>query len=300
MSKAKLADLVTQVPDDDDELPQIAAPPQSGKAVRRFCGLCRFAFPGKSSNQVPKLASVLPTATEQEDREDKVPKRQEQPPAATPSAAAPAAPLEPDQVTAAPEREASHLGPQVGKNVGRKTLVLDLDETLVHSSVRAVPNADIVITVELEGENHHVYVRKRPGVDEFLLQAAVHYEIVVYTASMAKYANPLLDELDQSGVISWRLFREACTRYSGGYVKDLSRLGRDLRHVIILDNSPTCYALQPDNAIPIKTWKDDMSDRELLDLIPILNSLAGVDDVPFVLRQIVWAADNDLEEEPDQ
>jgi len=189
--------------------------------------------------------------------------------------------------------EPPQLGPQTGDNIGRKTLVLDLDETLVHSSFRVVQNADITITVEIEGEFHQVYVRKRPGCDEFLIRVAQLYEVVIYTASMSKYANPLLDKLDTFNVCTFRLFREACTRHSSGYVKDLSRLGRDLKHVIIIDNSPTCYLLQPDNAIPIRTWRDDIHDRELLDLIPILYSLADVDDIPKVLLQIIWAAEEE-------
>mmetsp|Transcript_66976 Transcript_66976/g.193543 ORF Transcript_66976/g.193543 Transcript_66976/m.193543 type:complete len:362 (-) Transcript_66976:172-1257(-) len=200
-----------------------------------------------------------------------------------------------DRIWGPHRNEAPQLGPQIGKDVGRKTLVLDLDETLVHSSFRVTPGADIIITVELEGEHHKVYVRKRPGVDEFLIKVAQMYEVVVYTASMAKYANPLLDELDKSCTVGFRLFREACTRHTSGYVKDLSKLGRDLKGVIIIDNSPICYALQPDNAIPIRTWRDDMSDRELMDLIPILYSLAEVDDIPTVLKQIVWAPDEEDE-----
>jgi len=189
--------------------------------------------------------------------------------------------------------EPPQLGPQVGANVGRKTLVLDLDETLVHSSFRSTTSADIVITVELEGEHHKVFVRKRPGVDRFLMEVGQIYEVVVYTASMAKYANPLLDELDRHQYVHWRLFRESCTRHTSGYVKDLSKLGRDLKNVIIIDNSPICYALQPDNAIPIRTWRDDMSDQELRDLIPILQSLSEVEDIPSVVKQVVWAPDDE-------
>lgn len=183
------------------------------------------------------------------------------------------------------------LGPQVGPNVGRKTLVLDLDETLVHSSFRATTRSDIIITVELEGELHNVYVRKRPGVDEFLQSVTQLYEVVIYTASMSKYADPLIDELDPANTILHRLFREACTRCASGYVKDLSKLGRDLKDVIIIDNSPLCYALQPENAIPIKTWRDDVSDQELIDLIPILYALATVDNIPVVLKHIMSSAD---------
>lgn len=194
----------------------------------------------------------------------------------------------------------NQLGPQAGPNIGRKTLVLDLDETLVHSSFRAVASADIVIDVEIEAELHKVYVRKRPCCDEFLLESSKLYEIVVYTASMSKYASPLLDKLDIHGVCHWRLYREACTKLSGGYAKDLARLGRDLKNVIIIDNSPVCYSLQPDNAIPIQTWRDDPDDRELLDLIPILQSLSDVDDIPQVLRQIIWTPDDDVLPERDE
>lgn len=188
-----------------------------------------------------------------------------------------------------PAREVGQLAPQTGRNVGRKTLVLDLDETLVHSSFRMVQTADIVISVELEGEHHRVFVRKRPGVDEFLWKVAQVFEVVVYTASMAKYANPLLDELDRDSVVTFRLFREACTKHANGYVKDLSKLGRNLKDVIIIDNSPTCYSFQPHNAIPIKTWREDPQDHELLDLVPILYSLKDVEDVPQVLTQLVWS-----------
>jgi len=185
-----------------------------------------------------------------------------------------------------------HLAPQSGHNAGRKTLVLDLDETLIHSSFRVVHTADIIISVELEGEYHRVFVQKRPHVDEFLLKVAQVFEVVVYTASMAKYANPLLDELDRDCVVTFRLFREACTKQPNGYVKDLSKLGRNLKDVIIVDNSPTCYSFQPNNAIPISTWRDDPLDHELMDLVPILYSLKDVEDIPKVLTELVWGQED--------
>eukprot|EP00747_Dinoflagellata_sp_TGD_P025759 gnl/TRDRNA2_/TRDRNA2_131463_c0_seq4.p1 gnl/TRDRNA2_/TRDRNA2_131463_c0~~gnl/TRDRNA2_/TRDRNA2_131463_c0_seq4.p1 ORF type:complete len:300 (+),score=70.46 gnl/TRDRNA2_/TRDRNA2_131463_c0_seq4:164-1063(+) len=181
------------------------------------------------------------------------------------------------------------LPPLSEQHKGRRTLVLDLDETLVHSSFRKVERADIVINVELEGEHHPVFVLKRPFVDEFLVKMAELYEVVVYTASMSAYANPLMDQLDKLNLCTYRLFREACTRSSGGYMKDLSKIGRNLDHVIIIDNSPICYALQPYNAIPIQTWKHDPKDRELLDLIPILTALADVESIPVVLKEVIWA-----------
>jgi len=267
-----LAALVTQAPPE----PQLAAPATEEATQQAPCP-CRCIFSSRTPE--PKLAAVVPVHEETKANDVVKPVAQVQ--------------QQEEQVQDAVVEPPGgwDLGPQVGINIGRKTLVLDLDETLVHSSFRVVHSADIVITVELEGEHHRVFVRKRPGVDEFLARVAQLYEVVIYTASMAKYANPLLDELDPQRVCAWRLFREACTRRPQGYVKDLSKIGRPLKDVIIIDNSPICYALQPDNAIPIKTWRDDVSDRELLDLIPILYSLAEVEDIPMILKQIVWAPD---------
>ena len=56
-------------------------------------------------------------------------------------------------------------------------------------------------------------------------------------------------------------------------------LGRDLRKVIIVDNSPTSYYFQPENAIPIKSWIDDPADVELFKLTEFLENIADVPDV---------------------
>lgn len=171
------------------------------------------------------------------------------------------------------------IGPQKSIDGGKKTLVLDLDETLVHSSFRPVHAPDYVIPVEIEGRIVDVYVMKRPFVDHFLRVAGERFEIVVFTASLGKYADPLLDLLDSSGVVRWRLFREACVPYDGSYVKDLQCLGRDLRNIIIVDNSPHSYAFQPENAIPIGTFIDEMEDSELLECLEILMEVESVEDV---------------------
>lgn len=78
------------------------------------------------------------------------------------------------------------LPPILPEHAGRKCLVLDLDETLVHSSFKPVPNADFVVPVEIEFNWHHFHVLKRPGVDEFLRRMGELYEIVVFTASLSK------------------------------------------------------------------------------------------------------------------
>lgn len=181
------------------------------------------------------------------------------------------------------------LPPQVTR---RKTLVLDLDETMIHSVFDPVP-CDFEIAIDwssMPGEppcQHKAYVKKRPGVDMFLKRLAAVYEIVIWTASVPVYGDPLIDVLDPDRVVHHRLFRNACVKMSGGYAKDLSRLGRDLSQVMILDNSPVCYSLQPENAIAITTWHDDEDDKELLDLVPVLLSILEMGDLRDFLQEAV-------------
>jgi carboxy-terminal domain RNA polymerase II polypeptide A small phosphatase len=196
------------------------------------------------------------------------------------------------------------LSPHHPDDVGKKCLVLDLDETLVHSSFRAVPAADFVIPVQvrfystdpyafelflsyrlnppvkqIEDVVHFVYVAKRPGVDEFLIEMAKHYELVIYTASLNKYADPLLDLLDPQRVIRARLFRESCVYYEGNYVKDMSLIDRDLSQSIIVDNSPSSYIFHPENAIDCSSFIDDPADRELDQIAAFLIGIKDAKDV---------------------
>uniref|UniRef100_A0A3Q3BIE7 protein-serine/threonine phosphatase n=1 Tax=Kryptolebias marmoratus TaxID=37003 RepID=A0A3Q3BIE7_KRYMA len=167
---------------------------------------------------------------------------------------------------------------------GKICVVIDLDETLVHSSFKPLNNADFIIPVEIEGILHQVYVLKRPHVDEFLKRMGELFECVLFTASLSKYADPVSDLLDKCGAFQSRLFREACVFHKGNYVKDLSRLGRDLSKVIIIDNSPASYIFHPENAVPVVSWFDDMSDTELLDLIPFFERLSKEDNIYDILK----------------
>ncbi|GAP85368.1 putative serine threonine-protein phosphatase dullard [Rosellinia necatrix] len=188
-------------------------------------------------------------------------------------------------VVAEQEQQKFLLPPIEQRFKGRKCLVLDLDETLVHSSFKILHQADFTIPVEIEGNYHNVYVIKRPGVDQFMKRVGELYEVVVFTASVSKYGDPLLDQLDIHKVVHHRLFRESCYNHQGNYVKDLSQVGRDLKDTIIIDNSPTSYIFHPQHAVPISSWFSDAHDNELLDLIPVLEDLAGpnVQDVSLVL-----------------
>ncbi|KAF8024576.1 hypothetical protein BT93_F1678 [Corymbia citriodora subsp. variegata] len=167
------------------------------------------------------------------------------------------------------------------------TLVLDLDETLVHSSLEHCDDADFTFIVFFNMKEHTVYVKKRPYLQTFLERVADMFNVVIFTASQSIYAEQLLDILDpHQKLISRRVYRESCTFCDGTYTKDLTILGVDLAKVAIIDNSPQVFRLQVNNGIPIKSWFDDPSDCALVSLLPFLETLVEADDVrPIIARR---------------
>ena len=175
------------------------------------------------------------------------------------------------------------------KTDNRKTLVLDLDETLIHSAFEPfIPMDDITLTMKMKDNDIIIHVLKRPYLDEFLNIVTQKYEVVIFTASISDYANPLLDQLDPMKKISHRLFREHCTKADNGlFIKDLNRLGRDLKNVIIIDNNPVSFIANKANGLPILTWHSIQSDNELIKLIPLLTYLSNVDDIRPIINKVV-------------
>jgi Dullard-like phosphatase family protein len=127
------------------------------------------------------------------------------------------------------------------------TLVLDLDETLVH----------------FFEDNNEAYVKVRMGAECFISILSQFCEIVIFTASTKFYADTVIDGLDCKDLIDHKLYREHTYDYNGINVKDLSKLGRDLNKVIIIDNIEENYMFQPNNGLNIIDFEGDENDNEL-------------------------------------
>ncbi|RKP36408.1 NLI interacting factor, partial [Dimargaris cristalligena] len=129
------------------------------------------------------------------------------------------------------------------------------------------------------------YIYKRPHVDYFLKKVSEWYNIVIYTASIVEYADPVIDALDPNGtMIQRRYFRESCIQRGNNFIKDLSMIESDLSHVCLIDNSPASYALNRENGIPILAWYNNNSnDEALLDLLPFLDALRFTQDIRSIL-----------------
>ena len=122
-----------------------------------------------------------------------------------------------------------------------------------------------------------------------VVQLSEYFEIVIFTASIRRYADAVIDLIDLHGVVDRRFFRQSCIKSGGSFLKDLRVVsGSDLRRTLLLDNSPVAYSMQEENALPIATWYDDASDTALRDLIPFLLSLRAMEDVRALLyRRII-------------
>lgn len=162
----------------------------------------------------------------------------------------------------------------------KKTVFLDLDETLVHSNPNPPPEKyDFIVRPVIDGRRVEFYVLKRPFMDEFLEFLSEKFEVVVFTAGLKEYASLVLERIDRKGLISHRLYRDSCKEVDGMFVKDLSDKGRDMKRVVIVDDNPNSYHLQPENAIPIRPFTNDLADGELKKLIEFLGGCHEVEDM---------------------
>ncbi|XP_076009769.1 CTD small phosphatase-like protein 3 [Genypterus blacodes] len=175
--------------------------------------------------------------------------------------------------------------PPKTRSTPEATLVIDLEETLMFSSLTAMDQAEYTFNTTFQDHQYKVYMILRPHVKEFLQSMAKVYELFVYTSAKKEYGEKIVDILDpQRKLFRYRLYQEDCACVLGHYVKDLSVLERDLTKTVVLDNAPHTYPYHLMNTLPIKSWSGS-EDRELQKLIPYLEKLSAAEDFREVLKR---------------
>ncbi|KAK3020649.1 hypothetical protein RJ639_046242, partial [Escallonia herrerae] len=216
-------------------------------------------------------------------------------------------PAEPPSPPGAAAVQITGYGGGDDRRMEKLTVVLDLDETLVcayeTSSLPAIVRNQateaglkcfelecLSSDKECEGKPkvNYVTVFERPGLPEFLKQLSEFADLVLFTAGLEGYARPLVDRIDSENLFSGRLYRPSTssTEYRE-HVKDLSCISKDFCRIVIVDNNPFSFLLQPLNGIPCVPFSAGQPhDEQLLQvLLPLLKHLSQQKDVRPVLYE---------------
>ena len=157
------------------------------------------------------------------------------------------------------------INPPYIKNQNKKkyTLVISLDETLICFKIGSIKNNKGVI-------------RLRPGITELFEAIKPYYEIIVFCSGNKKYTDLITNSVDNKNIyIDYKLCRDHCTVICNDFVKDISRIGRPLDKIVIVDNIPQNYRLHKENGINIKSfYGDNPNDKILFSLNKILIDIA--------------------------
>ena len=149
----------------------------------------------------------------------------------------------------------------LSRPIKQYTLVLDLDETLVHFKMKS---------------NKGGTLKVRPYLYGFLEEMGHYYELIIWTSATEAYANSLIEAIEyEKQYFDYIFFREHAIIIGDDFVKDLNRIGRPLDSIIIIDDMPQNFRLQKENGITIKPYfGDDTDDSALYELVPILKHIA--------------------------
>ena len=148
-------------------------------------------------------------------------------------------------------------------NNKKNTLILSLDDTIIHFKTNTI--------IDYKG-----IMQIRPGLIEFFQNIKSYYEIIIFSLGNKQYTDAIIDSIDiNNKYIDYRLYQEHCIKINGDYVKDLSKIGRAIDKIIIVDNLPQNYKLHKDNGINIKSfYGDNPNDKVLFHLSKILINIA--------------------------
>ena len=185
---------------------------------------------------------------------------------------------------------------ELEKQTKEKTLILDMDETMIATQFEGKLTPDFHSDFQIELDGRKIDVSLRPYLREVLDKLSQFYEIVAFTAGIKPYADQILDKIDpENTIFKKRLYRDSCLKCDEFYIKDLDVImDRKKENMIIVDNSIMSFAFDLANGVPINSYMgDDPQDKHLLYLYSFCEQAFYYDDVrkacdeSFKLRYIL-------------
>ena len=148
-------------------------------------------------------------------------------------------------------------------NKKKYSLVLDLDETLMNLELK-------------DNTNNKYMLHLRPGLYSFLSNIKPYYELMTFTSASKEYAMPIINEIEsKEKFFDYNFFREHSVIVENDFVKDISRIGRDMKKIIIIDNVEENFKLNKKNGIKIAPfYGGNRNDKVLYELKKILLMIA--------------------------
>ena len=162
---------------------------------------------------------------------------------------------------------------EIGKKLKEKTLILDMDETLIAAKFEGKQPKNFVTSFSFDFSGSQIHVRFRPYLQDALEKLSQIYEIIVFTAGVKEYADPILDQIDKDGTLfKKRMYRDHCIKVDQFFIKDLDIiLDREKSDMVIVDNSILSFAFDMANGVPINSFMgDEEDDKDLLYMISFL------------------------------
>ncbi|XP_070617232.1 CTD small phosphatase-like protein 2-B isoform X4 [Erythrolamprus reginae] len=157
---------------------------------------------------------------------------------------------------------------------------LNKEGTLALSSLTAAWDDASTFTTPFQDSSYQVSIKLRPHLPEFLEAVAKIYEIFVFSTAKQDYADQMLKVFGpHRKLIRHRFYQEDCLCSNGSYVKDLSVIERDLDRTVAVATSLQAFPYQMSNVIVVPKWQGDRQDKELLRLIPALQTISRAVDI---------------------
>lgn len=151
----------------------------------------------------------------------------------------------------------------------KKILLLDLDETLIHTDFVEPERFDFTLKIHNGIKFQKGWVSVRPHLDLFLKTVSSHYELWIWTAGTKQYADYVIDKIDKHKLIKKRLYRKDClVRKTVSdkiiYIKDIKKLNLQPNSVFLIDNNINSAIKQPDLILLIKDFFGSPKDNQLI------------------------------------